>query len=149
MIGEPSRHHQIPLRLLLTIAGMLGWGLVAHGAVAAAQIDGEDYDCTDFDTQADAQAFYEANGGPTYDPFNLDNDDDGTACEEWKRYYERAAAGQDSINGRDGIDMDCADFRNQSEAQRYFDDDGGSPRDDVDHLDANHNGIACEHGEPG
>jgi hypothetical protein len=27
--------------------------------------------------------------------------------------------------------------------------DGGSNRQNVDHLDPNHNGIACEEGEPG
>lgn len=38
-------------------------------------------DCSDFSTQADAQRFFEANGGPASDPFNLDVDNDGRACE--------------------------------------------------------------------
>ncbi len=38
-------------------------------------------DCSDFSTQADAQRFFEDNGGPQNDPFNLDVDNDGRACE--------------------------------------------------------------------
>ena len=38
-------------------------------------------DCSDFSTQADAQRFFEDNGGPASDPFNLDVDNDGRACE--------------------------------------------------------------------
>ncbi|MGQ9483362.1 MBL fold metallo-hydrolase [Chloroflexus sp.] len=40
-----------------------------------------DRDCSDFATQAEAQAFFLANGGPARDPHRLDGDDDGIACE--------------------------------------------------------------------
>ncbi|HEY8346960.1 MAG TPA: thermonuclease family protein [Symbiobacteriaceae bacterium] len=40
-----------------------------------------DVDCKDFATQAEAQAFYEAHGGPARDPYRLDADRDGIACE--------------------------------------------------------------------
>ncbi|MBP2388975.1 thermonuclease family protein [Aeromicrobium fastidiosum] len=40
-----------------------------------------DKDCSDFATQADAQAFYLANGGPAADPHRLDAEGDGLACE--------------------------------------------------------------------
>ncbi|BDG59281.1 thermonuclease family protein [Caldinitratiruptor microaerophilus] len=40
-----------------------------------------DRDCSDFRTQAEAQAFFEANGGPARDPHRLDGDHDGIACE--------------------------------------------------------------------
>ena len=40
-----------------------------------------DYDCSDFSTQAEAQAFFEAKGGPQKDYHNLDKDRDGVACE--------------------------------------------------------------------
>lgn len=44
--------------------------------------DGSDRDCSDFTTQEEAQAFYEAAGGPDIDPHRLDgNDDDGLVCE--------------------------------------------------------------------
>lgn len=41
---------------------------------------GPDRDCGDFDTQAEAQAFFEAAGGPGSDPHRLDGDRDGIAC---------------------------------------------------------------------
>lgn len=40
---------------------------------------GEDNDCGDFGSQAEAQAFFEA-AGPG-DPHRLDGEGDGTACE--------------------------------------------------------------------
>lgn len=42
---------------------------------------GPDRDCGDFETQAEAQAFYEAAGGPSSDPHRLDGNSDGVACE--------------------------------------------------------------------
>ena len=41
----------------------------------------EDKDCKDFRTQREAQLFFEANGGPSNDPHNLDRDGDGKVCE--------------------------------------------------------------------
>ena len=40
-----------------------------------------DHDCTDFETQEEAQLFFEANGGPADDPHDLDRDGDGMACD--------------------------------------------------------------------
>lgn len=40
-----------------------------------------DHDCPDFETGEDAQLFYIANGGPEYDPHDLDRDNDGRACD--------------------------------------------------------------------
>ncbi len=40
-----------------------------------------DYNCSDFSTQRQAQAFYIKNGGPFRDPHGLDWDRDGVACE--------------------------------------------------------------------
>ncbi|MSP78616.1 MAG: micrococcal nuclease [Dehalococcoidia bacterium] len=42
---------------------------------------GSDRDCGDFRTQAEAQAFYIAAGGPGQDPHRLDSDGNGKACE--------------------------------------------------------------------
>jgi hypothetical protein len=42
---------------------------------------GRDYNCSDFSTQKEAQTFYEKHGGPQKDPYNLDGDSDGKACE--------------------------------------------------------------------
>jgi len=41
----------------------------------------QDRDCGSFSTQAAAQAYFVALGGPTYDPDRLDGDSDGIACE--------------------------------------------------------------------
>lgn len=122
--------------------------LSGQGSVALANA-GVDYDCIDFDSRGDAQAFFEATGGPTYDPYHLDDDNDGRACEEWAGEYRKSAAGADGINGEDHLDRDCADFVDSDEAQTYFLADGGSSKRNVDHLDPNHNGVACESGEPG
>ncbi len=43
--------------------------------------NGPDRDCADFATQAEAQAFFIAAGGPEQDPHRLDGDNDGVACE--------------------------------------------------------------------
>ena len=42
---------------------------------------GPDRNCGDFATQQQAQAFYEAAGGPESDPHRLDGDKNGVACE--------------------------------------------------------------------
>lgn len=42
---------------------------------------GPDRDCGDFASQSEAQAFYEAAGGPAADPHRLDGEGDGLACE--------------------------------------------------------------------
>ncbi len=41
---------------------------------------GGDVNCSDFDTQEEAQAFFDANN-PAQDPYGLDTDGDGEACE--------------------------------------------------------------------
>jgi hypothetical protein len=41
-----------------------------------------DVNCKDFDTHAHAQSFFNGTGGsPTNDPYGLDGDHDGKACE--------------------------------------------------------------------
>lgn len=41
------------------------------------------------------------------------------------------------------VDKDCSDFSSWAQAQHYFIKHGG-PRHDPSHLDADHDGIACE-----
>jgi competence protein ComEC len=50
-------------------------------AAMAYDVNGPDRDCGGFDSQAEAQAFFEAAGGPRSDPHRLDGDNDGIACE--------------------------------------------------------------------
>ncbi len=40
-----------------------------------------DQDCSDFPSAASAQRFFLSAGGPAYDPYGLDRDGDGNACE--------------------------------------------------------------------
>lgn len=64
------------MRVALVVVGVvLIAGLFVPGAAA------QDRDCDDFDTQEEAQAFFEAEGGPESDPHRLDANDDGIACE--------------------------------------------------------------------
>ena len=51
------------------------------GVVAVPAAPAQDRDCGGFATQAAAQAYFVALGGPTYDPDRLDADSDGIACE--------------------------------------------------------------------
>lgn len=39
-------------------------------------------DCSDFETWEEAQAFFEAEGGPAQDPHGLDQNGNGVACED-------------------------------------------------------------------
>ncbi len=42
------------------------------------------------------------------------------------------------------VDRDCSDFTYHEDAQDYFSSRGGSRFNDVDNLDSDHDGIACE-----
>ena len=59
--------------------------ILAPTATTAPQLkydpNGPDRNCGDFDTWQEAQAFYEAAGGPDKDRHRLDRDGDGVACE--------------------------------------------------------------------
>lgn len=46
-------------------------------------------------------------------------------------------------------DRDCPSFDSQAQAQRFFDQHGGSPSNNVDDLDRNNNGEACENNDYG
>ena len=64
------------VRLLVVLS------VVATGAaIAVPSAPAQDRDCGSFSTQASAQAYFIALGGPTSDPDRLDGDSDGVACE--------------------------------------------------------------------
>ncbi|KQX75257.1 thermonuclease family protein [Aeromicrobium sp. Root472D3] len=69
-------------RLRGMLASALTVVLVGGSLLAATPAQAADRDCGDFATQADAQAFFVANGGPGSDPHRLDYDGDGLACED-------------------------------------------------------------------
>jgi hypothetical protein len=79
--------------------------------------------CNDFSSQDEAQTWFNKYE-PTFtavDPFNLDPDNDGKAC-----------------------DITCADFNNQRDAVEWIAQHPG----DRDELDPDLDGAACEHLEP-
>ncbi len=109
--------------------------------VAGYDPHGEDRDCADFDTQADAQRFFIAAGGPEKDPHQIDRNRDGTACESLllDKLAIKLVAGYDPH----GEDRDCADFDTQADAQRFFIAAGG-PEKDPHQIEGDKDGIACE-----
>ncbi|WP_435201152.1 hypothetical protein [Janibacter sp. GS2] len=111
----------------------------APTAAAAAPAQTADKDCGDFGSQAEAQTFFEDNGGPASDVHRLDADDDGRACE--------AAFGEDSSSpapvAAASSDRDCPDFGTRAEAQTFFAGNGG-PAADPHRLDRDNDGQACE-----
>lgn len=50
-------------------------------ARTVARTSARDYNCADFYTWEEAQETYERAGGPLIDPYDLDRDSDGVACE--------------------------------------------------------------------
>lgn len=44
----------------------------------------------------------------------------------------------------DSVDKDCSDFGNHQDAQDYFKSQNGSPSNNVDRLDRDGDGLACE-----
>jgi endonuclease YncB( thermonuclease family) len=64
---------------LAALLGLVATMLVSFSAPAGATF--ADRDCGDFPSQAAAQNFFLANGGPANDPHRLDDEGDGIACE--------------------------------------------------------------------
>lgn len=99
-------------------------------APAAAHATGTEPACNDFPTRLAAQQYYDTHGKNLP---GFDNNSNGIVCEH--RFPPTLVVSSDK---------DCADFPSQVAAQAYFLSKGGSKTNNVDNLDANHNGIACE-----
>jgi hypothetical protein len=110
--------------------------------------DEDDLTCSDFATQAEAQAAFDADPS---DPFGLDVDLDGIACEtpivEPVARDERQDREPEREPGRGNAtpapavedDIDCIDFPFQDDAQVVYDRDP----DDPYNLDPSGDGFAC------
>jgi Excalibur calcium-binding domain len=105
---------------------------LASAGVAVAQT-ADLYDCSDFDTQEEAQAQLLPG-----DPYGLDGDNDGMACDTLPS--GGTTSGGSPVGGGGGRDLDCADFATQEEAQAVLETDLSDPNG----LDADNDGIACE-----
>jgi endonuclease YncB( thermonuclease family) len=65
------------------LLGLIGAWTITLALLAGtpAESPAADRDCSDFSSQASAQEFFIAEGGPSSDPHRLDADGDGIACE--------------------------------------------------------------------
>jgi hypothetical protein len=117
---------------LCSLALLLSWEAFGEPKPAKAQT-ADLYDCSDFETQEEAQAQLLPG-----DPYGLDGDNDGQACDTLPS--SGTTSGGPPIGGGGGGDLDCTDFANQEEAQAVLERDPGDPNG----LDADNDGIACE-----
>ena len=102
--------------------------------------DGEDLTCSDFASQAEAQAAFDAAG--TGDPHGLDLDLDGVACETPFVAPLDAGDGVPAVASPaplDGRAVNCIDFAFQEDAQVVYDRIPGDPYN----LDPSGDGYAC------
>ncbi len=51
-------------------------------------LEKQDYNCADFDSQLQAQGFFEFTGGPKNDYYGLDGNHNGFVCESYKKFPE-------------------------------------------------------------
>ncbi|HVE90722.1 MAG TPA: hypothetical protein VNE62_00255 [Actinomycetota bacterium] len=121
------------LRLLACFAATAAL-VLSGGSPALAQV--EDISCDSFETQEEAQDYYDSNGRPQ----QLDPDKNGRACDQLPRESEGEGGGGD-LPQLD--DAECTDFDSQAEAQAFFEEEGG-PAQDPHGLDADRNGKACD-----
>ncbi|MFE6609744.1 excalibur calcium-binding domain-containing protein [Amycolatopsis sp. NPDC057786] len=141
-------------RAIGTAVILAGFSLFGPASVAFALAEAPaiaDLDCGDFRYQEDAQAELQKDRS---DPHNLDNDNDGIACETLpKRGTVPTETTKSTVppsttktTAPRSIDKDCADFPSQAAAQAEL---KKNPRD-PHKLDADHDGYACESrfGEP-
>ena len=123
--------------------------------------------CSDFSDWPSAQVFFESQGGPSTDPYNLDSNRDGVACSSLTGAPEGEAsvppptafptsaplvttqptpvsqAFADLPFDPNGPDRNCGDFSSWWDAQNFFLASGG-PAIDRHRLDSNGDGTACE-----
>lgn len=127
----------IIIATVVAIAGAYGVASVAAADVATSQ----DLNCSDFASQAEAQAELDKDKN---DPHGLDGDGDGMACEDTDSDDGGSGDGGSDDGGGDPgntpKDLDCKDFASQAEAQQELANDPSDPHN----LDADDDGQACE-----
>ncbi|UOQ94671.1 excalibur calcium-binding domain-containing protein [Halobacillus shinanisalinarum] len=109
--------------------------------------------CSDFDTQQEAQSFWDENGYTNdNDPHQLEgNDDDGLVCESLPDGTDSPADTEDTPENEESAeeaapvsDKDCKHFATQQEAQNFWEKNGYSKDNDPHRLDRDKDGIPCE-----
>ncbi len=134
----------IRMRRLLYLAALAMLASLVLIPAAFGQVRGPSggdgtYNCDSFDTQEQAQAFYDADPS---DPNELDTDGDGIPCEVAPSGVMEDATimGGYPDGPAEMNDLDCVDFGTQSDAQATYNADSSDPNG----LDRDGDGIACE-----
>jgi hypothetical protein len=139
-------HKELGLRRggrLLTILGIMFFALALLGLSASQAFAQTDlYDCPDFDFQEDAQRIYDQDPS---DPYGLDGDNDGIACEDLPSRSAQQDQYGDRVPTQQTGDLDCDDFATRGQAQAEL----AKDRSDPHNLDADYDGQACEELSPG
>lgn len=107
---------------------------------------GGDRDCVDFSSQKAAQAQLRADPS---DPYNLDPDTNGIACDITAAPYKNSASDKTPVaQARSNADLDCKDFEYQHEAQVVYlrdkSDPNGLDSKKEDGKELAGNGFACD-----
>ena len=114
------------------------------GSPVSAPTPIQDRNCSDFDTWSEAQSFFESEGGPGSDPHRLDRDGDGIACQELRDAAKIPTPVSTNTSRTASRDThNCSDFDTWSEAQTFFESEGG-PGSDPHRLDRDGDGVACQ-----
>ncbi|SHE33263.1 Excalibur calcium-binding domain-containing protein [Seinonella peptonophila] len=117
--------------LFIVVAFLFSFYLVPPDISSAANKN-----CKDFKTWKDAQTYFEIKGGSKKNNIDgLDRDHDGLACESNKGFNK---------NYRNPNDFTCKNFATWKAAQDFFEKRGGSKKKNVNGLDPDHDGLACE-----
>jgi hypothetical protein len=127
------------LRICLTLAAVLVLALAAPAvgqdvgvpAVPPAELPREGGQGDTRDNEAEAAPQAEA---------AQEESEDAGSVEGGASTEDDAAEG----TAAQAADRNCPDFDFQEDAQDFFDDNGGSPDNNFDELDANGDGVACE-----
>ena len=132
------------MKRLLYLAALAIVASLVLAPAALAQVRGPSggdgtYNCDSFDTQEQAQAFYDADPS---DPNSLDTDGDGIPCEVAPSGVAEDATllGGYPDGPAEMNDLDCVDFGTQADAQATYNADTSDPNG----LDRDGDGIACE-----
>jgi len=140
------------IRLCLTLAAALAVTLVAPAAGPGAAVPGvplvEPFAIGAQSAPRDEQAGTPQDEAPAEEPTAQEpsssaaqDEDDEESVEDGDSTEDEAAPEGTAAQAED---RNCPDFDSQQEAQDFFEDNGGSPDNNVDGLDADGDGEACE-----
>lgn len=101
---------------MLIALAVAGVGLLGLFQTANAQLSST-IDCDEFLDRDEAQRFFEVKGGPAQDPYRLDGDRDGIACEPGP--VPTPVSAQDAENCEDFLDYLGDSNANQATVDRY------------------------------